>query len=367
MWASAGQFSDLGGAIYLRASTLVLDGVHVTGNSAPVGGGVYLFQGISHQIFNSTFSSNTSGNCGAFMMDSTEIVVGNTTVSGNTASSSGGGVCVNGFANVTLRNLTIASNTAGVRGGGIYHQAGATRMGSSIVAANTSPDGPDIRLDAGSIISAGYNLIGTNTTVEVRFPAGNPNAANDIVGTSAGPISPNLGPLADNGGTRRVPTRSLLNSSPAIDKGNSFGSFADQRGLARPVDLVSSPNAAGGDGADIGAFEAQAPTAAAVSITGRIETPEGSGLTNAIVMLSDANGNVRPARSSSFGYFRFDDVTVGETYIVTVSSKRYTFTPIAIALTDAVTDMILVADSSNENKRKDLGISAKGSETQRKR
>jgi len=84
-------------------------------------------------------------------------------------------------------------------------------------------------------------------------------------------------------------------------------------------------------------------------------------------MLSHANGNVRPARSSSFGYFRFDDVTVGETYIVTVSSKRYTFTPIAIALTDAVTDMILVADSSNENKRKDLGISAKGSETQRKR
>ena len=114
----AGQFSDLGGAIYLRASTLVLDGVHVTGNSAPVGGGVYLFQGISHQIFNSTFSSNTSGNCGAFMMDSTEIVVGNTTVSGNTASSSGGGVCVNGFANVTLRNLTIASNTAGCEAAG---------------------------------------------------------------------------------------------------------------------------------------------------------------------------------------------------------------------------------------------------------
>ena len=80
-----------------------------------------------------------------------------------------------------------------LRGGGIYHQAGATRMGSSIVAANTSPDGPDIRLDAGSIISAGYNLIGTNTTVEVRFPAGNPNAANDIVGTSAGPISPTWG------------------------------------------------------------------------------------------------------------------------------------------------------------------------------
>jgi hypothetical protein len=33
----------------------------------------------------------------------------------------------------------------------------------------------------------------------------------------------------------------------------------DQRGLTRPVDLSAVPNAPGGDGTDIGAFEVQAP------------------------------------------------------------------------------------------------------------
>jgi hypothetical protein len=39
------------------------------------------------------------------------------------------------------------------------------------------------------------------------------------------------------------------------DAGFSFGQTTDQRGAPRPYDFVSIPNAAGGDGSDIGAFE----------------------------------------------------------------------------------------------------------------
>jgi hypothetical protein len=49
----------------------------------------------------------------------------------------------------------------------------------------------------------------------------------------------------------------LLEGSPAIDKGNSFEESTDQRGLPRPSDFVGIPNASGGDGSDIGAFELQ--------------------------------------------------------------------------------------------------------------
>ncbi len=49
----------------------------------------------------------------------------------------------------------------------------------------------------------------------------------------------------------------LMPGSPAIDAGNSFGLSTDQRGDPRPVDFSGIPNAAGGDGADIGAFEVQ--------------------------------------------------------------------------------------------------------------
>jgi len=48
-------------------------------------------------------------------------------------------------------------------------------------------------------------------------------------------------------------------NSPAVDKGNSFGLTADQRGAPRPFDFTSVGNASGGDGSDIGAVELGAP------------------------------------------------------------------------------------------------------------
>jgi hypothetical protein len=66
--------------------------------------------------------------------------------------------------------------------------------------------------------------------------------------------------LADNGGPTL--TRALLAGSPAIDAGRRFGATSDQRGEPRPFDLDSIANGAGGDGADIGAFEVQGTPAA---------------------------------------------------------------------------------------------------------
>jgi hypothetical protein len=62
----------------------------------------------------------------------------------------------------------------------------------------------------------------------------------------------NLGLLGDNGGPNK--THALGFGSVAIDQGNSDGTFADERGFKRRVDLPGS-NPVGGDGADIGAYE----------------------------------------------------------------------------------------------------------------
>ncbi|HMH02708.1 MAG TPA: VCBS repeat-containing protein [Candidatus Udaeobacter sp.] len=64
---------------------------------------------------------------------------------------------------------------------------------------------------------------------------------------------PMLGPLQDKGGPTF--THALLLGSPAIDKGNSGGVPIDQRHFYRPIDIPGIPNATGGDGSDIGAFE----------------------------------------------------------------------------------------------------------------
>lgn len=91
-----------------------------------------------------------------------------------------------------------------------------------------------------------------------------------------------------------------------------------------------------------------APSAASVSVSGRVLTSDGRGLRNAIVTLTNRQGGVRNARSSSFGYYRFDDVRVGETYIIGGMSKQYRFAPQIISVADEMTEVNLVAEAAQE-------------------
>lgn len=87
-----------------------------------------------------------------------------------------------------------------------------------------------------------------------------------------------------------------------------------------------------------------APTAAGVSVAGRVRTPNGRGLTNAFVSLTDAGGNRRSARTTAFGYFHFEDVAAGETYIVEVNSKRYRFAPQVLSINQDIADLELTGE-----------------------
>ncbi len=243
-----------GGAIYASGGTLVLRGVNVTNNTASsggFGGGVIFDGGTNHQITNSTFSGNNGlVDCGGFWVGvATPLTMTNSTVSGNMATQPNGGFCSDGT--MTVRNSTIANNT----GGGFSMGGGTVNIGNSIVAGNTGGFA-NFAIFAGTLTSAGYNLIGNNANATTQFPAGNPNGNNDIVGTSGVPILPLLDALGNYGGT--VPTRRLQTGSPAIDKGSAVaGVTSDGRGVIRPFDNPLITNAASGNGADIGAFELQ--------------------------------------------------------------------------------------------------------------
>jgi hypothetical protein len=67
------------------------------------------------------------------------------------------------------------------------------------------------------------------------------------------------------------------------------------------------------------------PTAATVSVAGRVTTAEGRAIMNVRLSLTDSQGNIRTAITDSFGQYRFDDVQAGETYILTATGKRYSF------------------------------------------
>jgi hypothetical protein len=55
---------------------------------------------------------------------------------------------------------------------------------------------------------------------------------------------------------------------------------------------------------------------------------------NASVSLFNSAGIVRTARTNTFGYYRFDEVAVGETYTVSVQAKGGTFTPQVVYVTE---------------------------------
>jgi len=86
-----------------------------------------------------------------------------------------------------------------------------------------------------------------------------------------------------------------------------------------------------------------APTAAQVSIGGRIINQTGRGVANAQIMMLDQNGEPRYARTNPFGYYRFVEVAAGETYIINVSHKRFTFAPRVLTVSEELENLDFTA------------------------
>jgi hypothetical protein len=241
-------------------------------SGAPQGGGLYNLGQAT--VTNSTFSDNaatrndSSGESsgGGAIFNSGALTITNSTISGNSADQGGGIKSLPGFVTnpefVKLTNSTISDNSAGAGGGLDLSESSAGSFRNTVIATNTSADGPDVK---GVFASDGFNLVGNNSgaTISNAKPS-------DQIGTAIAPIDPLLGPLQDNGGPTF--THALLPGSPAKDQGESSGSTSDQRGFERPVDLPGIANAAGGDGADIGAFEVASATLANISTRVRVGT-----------------------------------------------------------------------------------------------
>lgn len=350
MGGDGGGVNDDGDGGAIRANgQLMLRGVHLTSNAVGGGssnnGGALLLEGSGpYSISETTFSGNSADGCGGGLVirGTADVSITNTTFSGNSSGTgnSGGAVCITGSGTVSIRSATIYANISQGSGGGIYHSGGVLDLGSSIVAGNNAPLSPDIVYASGTIVSSGFNLIGDSAG-----DSSDTFNAITFAGTDTRDVDPQLAPLGDNGGL--VPTHSFDNSvgvGPAVDAGFAFGVNTDARGLTRPINLASVIDAAGSDGSDIGAFEIQAPSAAPVSIAGRIVTAAGRGIGGARVTLTDGAGVLLTATTSSFGYFRFDSVRAGERYAVEVSARRYAFASRFIIADADIADLSFVAE-----------------------
>jgi hypothetical protein len=88
------------------------------------------------------------------------------------------------------------------------------------------------------------------------------------------------------------------------------------------------------------------PTAAAVAVSGKVSNAAGIGIGKARVTITAGDGSVRTVLTNPFGKYRFDDVFVGETYVVSVSAKGYTFinSSRVVQVEDTIDDLDFTAD-----------------------
>ena len=239
-----GRFSpnDGRGGGFLNEGNLTLSQVFMTGNVGIEGGGFANLNG-SVTLVGCLLSGNTAFNAGGgFLNNNGSVTLINSTVSNNVANGSGnsgaGGISTFGAqASVRLDSATLsgnsAPNVAGNTRAGIWQESGALTLHNSILYGNGARD---LQVDAGTLASSGYNIIGqTSTTV-------------GLAGSDRLNLDPKLGALANNGGP--TDTQALQAGSPAINSGDpQITAGFDQRGagFARLR----------GNAADVGAFELQ--------------------------------------------------------------------------------------------------------------
>lgn len=68
-----------------------------------------------------------------------------------------------------------------------------------------------------------------------------------------------------------------------------------------------------------------APSAAEVSVGGRITDSSGNGVPRVRVSLTKSSGEILTVTTNAFGYYKFEGVEVGQNYTLQANSKRYIF------------------------------------------
>lgn len=145
-------------------------------------------------------------------------------------------------------------------------------------------------------------------------------------------------------GTTWTQRQKLTASDGAADDG--FGSGVAVSGSNLIVGAYLDDNPASDKGSAYVFRVSNTPTAANVSVGGRI-TVRGRGLKNARITLINQNGEAQTVLSGQLGYYRFVNVEPGQSYTISILSKKYTFSQSqrVISINGDTDDINFVADN----------------------
>ena len=362
---SGNSVTGNGGALRSNSNLTVTNST-ISGNTAGVTGGA-IRAGGTLNITNSTISGNDAPSGGGIYNNSGTINLTGATIAYNTAATSGGGVFNSGGTTNLLNTIVADNNTANGQpeiAGGITSQ-GNNLFKDASVTASTSTD--KLGLSARLAPLGNYGGATQTHALTTTSPAINAGTATNALTTDQRGASrviantnPDIGAFelnnSQNNGSNgyRVVTQTGRQTVPfnyQLTANSGAFSYSITGGTLPPGLSLSSSFVAGGaysitgtpsatgtynytvtasDGTNSVATDytttIQSPTAAAVTVSGRVVTAKGArGIRNAVVTMTDQDGTTRYATTTTFGYFRFSNVAAGATYVFGVRAKRFTF------------------------------------------
>jgi len=140
----------------IRGNSAIGSTPHVSGYS----GGVQCYDNSVMNLANCTIAENSAGLAGGAMFcKDSSVTVTNCIMFGNRAVGGNGGAIESTSCTTTLANCVIVGNSAGEPGGAVLCWQGSVNIISSIVRANIAPQGSEISVMNGGILSLNYSNV----------------------------------------------------------------------------------------------------------------------------------------------------------------------------------------------------------------
>lgn len=347
--AADGAANDIfGRALALSGDTIVVGSASADGEATVDQGAAYVFTRTGSTWSQQAKLSAADGSALDYFGDSVAIS-GDTVVVGATEDGTGANI-QQGSAYVFTRSGTTWTQQAKLTAG---DGTAFDYFGFSV-----SVDGDTAAIgtlqDVGSNFQQGSAYIfvrnGTTWTEQQKLTAAD-GAAGDSFGNSVFVLSDALmiGAAGDTNGANarqgsayifgRTGTTWTQSQKLIASDGSAEDSFGAGVGFTQNNAVIGSI----GDTIGVNTFQGSAYIFSSdVSVSGRVTTPGGQNLRNAVVSMIDSAGVRRTATTSSFGLYSFDGVRTGDTYTMTVASKRYRFTPRILQIDTNLTNVDFV-------------------------
>jgi hypothetical protein len=191
VWLNSAEWD--GGGFYMTGVTTTLTGLRVNGNTAPYGGGVYIYS-TSNRVrlllndisFNSATTIGTGG-AGIRADSATNLEIVGNAINGNTATGSGGGAAFGQSAGLVQWNWFKNNTASGGSGGGVtvYSTSTGPTLQGNWFEDNSAGGGGGLNLETGAAPLVDANTFVTNTASIgggiYLYQAGTAKMTNNIV------------------------------------------------------------------------------------------------------------------------------------------------------------------------------------------